>query len=375
MSDTSSNTANTSAGSAQRKPALSMADLMASYKTSFHTFKKGDSVKGKITKLTKNEILVDINAKTDAVVLEKDRTMLHSLLDTLHVGDEVEVSILNPESDMGHSVVSLRRYMSNAAWKYIETAEKEEKLIDVTVTDVTKGGFVVVAASGLSGFLPNSHVNPGEHFTAGMKIQVRVQEIDRKENKIIFTQKRTMTLQAFEEALRQFKNGDVVEVVVANTAPFGIFVTIPVEGKTTGDGEQLVLDGLIHISEISWEKVEDVTQVYEAGEKIQAKIIGFDKDARRIDLSVKQLTEDPFEAILAKYPVDMKVKGTVTKVDDTGVTVSLEGVEGLIRKDKVPPTVTYAEGQTVSATVSEIDRRRHKLYLVPVLLEKPIGYR
>lgn len=352
-----------------------MADLMASYKSSFQTFKKGDTVKGKITKLTKNEILIDINAKTDGVVLEKDRTMLHALLDTLHVGDEVEVSILNPESEMGHPVVSLRRYMSNAAWKYIETAQKDEKMIEVTVTDVTKGGFVVVTASGLSGFLPNSHVNPADHNTVGSKAQVRVQEIDRKENKIIFSQKRIMTLQVFEDAVKQYKTGDKVEVVVANTAPFGIFVTVPVEGKTTGEGEQLVLDGLIHISEISWEKVEDVTQVYEAGEKIEAKIIGFDKDGRRVDLSVKQLTQDPFEAILAKYPIDSKVKGTVAKVDDTGVTVLLEGVEGLIRKDKVPPTMTFTEGQTVSVTVSEVDKRRHKLYLLPVLLEKPIGYR
>jgi small subunit ribosomal protein S1 len=240
----------------------------------------------------------------------------------------------------------------------------------------------VITDSGLGGFLPNSHIGAGEHYTVGNKIHARALEINRKENKIIFSQKRTMSVQTFEEAIKQFQKGGTVEVIVANTAPFGIFVTLPVEGKKTVDGEQLVLDGLIHISEISWEKVEDVTQVYQTGEKIKAKIIGFDKDARRVDFSVKQLTQDPFETILVKYPIDTKVKGTVSKVDDNGVVITIVDassaagqIEGVIRKDKIPPTVTFTEGQTVSATVSEVDKRRHKLYLVPVLLEKPLGYR
>ncbi len=353
------------------KPASSMADLMASYKTSFQTFHKGDLVKGHITKLTKNEVIVDINAKTEAIVLEKDRNIMNSIYNSLKVGDEVEVSILSPESDSGNPIVSLRRFLSNIAWHQLEQAQKEEKQMEVTVTDSTKGGAVVVTQNGLGGFLPNSHISGGDQQpTPGKKVKVRVLELARKENKIIFSQKSTISTAEFEAATKQFKSGSKVEVTVANITPFGIFVTLPVEGK------EMTLDGLIHISEISWEKVEDINQLYTVGQKLEAVIIGFDKEARRTDLSVKRLTADPFEKIAELYPLEKKVSAVITKIDDTGAYLDLgEGIEGVIRKEKIPPTVIFQEGQTVTATVTELDKKRHRISLVPVLKEKPLTYR
>ena len=358
--------ANTSAN--KTSGAKSMADLMASYKTSFNTFRKGDLVKGHVLKLTKNEILVDVNSKTAAVVLEKDKTMLHSLLAMLSVGDEVEVSILNPESDAGNPVVSLRRFLSNSVWGKLEEAKNEEKQIQVRITDTTKGGLIVQTESGLSGFLPNSHIGGGEALSVGKSIKVRPIEINRADNKIIFSQKITISASAFDEAVKQLKTGSSADVTVMNVVPFGVFVSVKVGGIT--------LDGLIHISEISWEKVDDISQLYSSGQNITAKIIGFDKNTRRVDLSIKQLTKDPFTGISEQFPLEKKVSATILRVDDTGVTIDLgKEVEGLIRKDKIPPTVTYHEGQTITATVSEIDKRRRKIYLVPVLLEKPLMYR
>lgn len=362
--------------SSKSSGAKSMADLMASYKSSFQTFKKGDVVKGKITKLTKNEILVDIHAKTQAVVLEKDKTLLNSLLEFLHEGDEVDVLVLNPESDLGYPVVSLRRFLSDNSWKSVEEAKAKDEQIEVTVSDQTKGGLIVTTVNGLVGFLPNSHMSSSDALTSGKRIKVRVIELARKENKIIFSQKLTLSAQEFDNAVKGLKIGDTVEVTVANIAPFGLFVTIATSAKNTKEKSVIVLDGLIHISEISWEKVEDINQLYGQGQKIEAKIIGFDKETRRIDLSIKKMTEDPFEKLIETYPVDKKVSGEVISIDDAGIHVRLaDSTEALIRKEKIPPMVTYEEGQTVSATVSEIDKRRHKIYLLPVLKEKPLMYR
>lgn len=154
--------------------------------------------------------------------------------------------------------------------------------------------------------------------------------------------------------------------------PFGLFVTLPFKKGKTEES----LEGFIHVSEIAWEKVEDLTAEYTAGQKIQANVNRFDTESRRINLSVKRMTKDPFEALMDKYPVDKKVTGTVKKVEESGITVEFEDdIEGVIKKDKIPPTTKYEVGQKITATVAEHDKKRHKINLVPVLLEKPLGYR
>ena len=374
MSNSSSTKPSINSGS--KTPAKSMAELMAAHTVSFKTFHKGDAVTGVVTKLTKNEILVDIQAKSLAVVLEKEKALMNTLLSRLTLGDTVEVTVLNPESDMGNPVVSLRRFLSNVSWAQLDKALKSEEQLSVRVTDVTKGGLVVMTDSGLSGFLPNSHINAGDQLSVNKQVKVRVIEINRTDNKIIFSQKITIAKDLFESAIKKLKIGESVSVNVMNVVQFGVFVSVPIAGMKNVEGLDLNLDGLIHISEISWEKVEEIGQRFISGQQITAKIIGFDKNTRRVDLSMKQLTDDPFTLLLEKYPVDKKVAGEVTKLDENGVHIALdEGIEGLIRKDKIPPTVSFSEGQKINATVSEIDKRRRKIYLLPVLLDKPIGYR
>jgi ribosomal protein S1 len=144
----------------------------------------------------------------------------------------------------------------------------------------------------------------------------------------------------------------------------------------TFESKGVVIEGFIHISEVSWDKVDDLSGIFSSGQKVDAVIARFDNEGKRVNLSVKRLTADPFEKLMAEYPVDKKVNGTVAKVDDNGLTVTLDNeVEGLIRKEKIPLTTSYTVGQKITVTVSEFDKRRHKIILVPVLLEKPIGYR
>ena len=365
--------ADSSSTSSKSPGASSMADLMSGYKGKIVGVKKGDVVEGAIKKLSKNEVTVDIGGKTDALVLEKDRRLMNTLLSSLKVGDKVNVSILNPESDLGMPVVSLRRFMENSSWKNLDELKKAQTPVDITVSDVTKGGYVATSDSGVAGFLPQSHVqlSRSQQIVAGTRLKVVILELNRVEKKVIFSQKHTVSDEDFAIANKNLKKGEKIEVSVVNITPFGLFATVPLAGT---DGK--MLDGLIHISELSWDKISEIGDKFAVGQKLEAVILGIDKDAKRVDLSLKRFTEDPFVKIAEKYPVDKKVTTNVISVDSNGVTLDLgDGVEGVIRKEKIPPAMQFEVGKNVSATVSEVDTRRRKISLVPVLLEKPLGYR
>jgi len=353
----------------------SMAELLASHKSPFVALHKGDIIEGTITKLSSSAILVDVNAKAEAVVLEKDKRILHNILSSLSVGDKVNVQILNPESDTGNPVVSLRRFLDTKLWDKVEEFQKSKKVIDVTVSDVIKGG-LLVSGDGISGFLPNSQLSFASHTETlgsaqniiGSKIKAIVLEMDRATHKIIFSQSHVLNQEDFEREIKGLKTGQKVTTSVTNVTPYGIFVSVP-------NGERVV-DGFMHISEISWERVSDTSSLYNAGDSIEAAITGFDKEARRVNLSVKKLKTDPFDERIKNFSVDKKLSAKVVKILSTGVLLELgDEIGGFIRKEKIPPTVSYKAGDLVDVTVSEIDLKRRRVVVVPVLLEKPIGYR
>ncbi len=149
-----------------------MAALLAKHGQQTKSIKKGESITGKLTKLTKNEVLMDINAKSEALVLERDKNILNNMLATLKVGDTVTAIIISPESESGQPVVTIRKYMEEGVWKKFEALQKENKKIDVMVNEVTKGGLVIVTDEGLNGFLPQSHMAQGQQPQAGKKIGV-----------------------------------------------------------------------------------------------------------------------------------------------------------------------------------------------------------
>lgn len=354
--------------------ATSMAELLQKQKTAFVSLKKGEIVKGTVKKISQSEILLDINAKTEAVVLEKERKLMKQLVHLLKVGDSVTASVLNPESDMGYTVVSLRRFLEDTLWSRLEKAQKSQEKMSVVILENTKGGYLVETPDGLTGFLPNSHISVAHNQQIiGKSIEVVIVELDRDNKKIVLSQKAVSGGEDFKKAKAVLKTGDKITVTVLNIASFGVFVSVPLDAETS-------IDALIHISEISWEKTEDLSKQFTEGQKIEAVVIGFDNQAKRVDLSIKRLTADPFDEVMKAFPVDKKVTATVTEISDHGVmldlgTVASIAIEGMIKKDKVPPGTTYTAGQSVTATVSQIDARKRRILLVPVLKEKPIGYR
>src|ERR1035437_2192186 len=348
-----------------------MAELLAAHKTNFVNVSKGQVVSGTVTKLTSGEILVDIGAKTEAVVMEKDKRILRSLLSSLKIGDKVTVSVLNPESDYGNPVVSLRRFNDDRVWVKLEEFKKDKTQVDIMVGELTKGGFLVSTKDGISGFMPNSQTTfmQNAQELVGKEIKATVIELNSPLRKVIFSQKATAAGEDFEKDTKSIKVGQEVEATISNVAPFGIFLLIELTDKT-------VVEGFVHISEIAWEKLATVPETYKAGDKVKAKLIGFDRESKRINLSIKALTADPFESKLKSYVPDQRVTGSVSKVLSSGVLVNLEkGIEGFIKKEKIPVSITYSEGSTVNATVVEVDTRRHRVILVPVLTEKPLMYR
>lgn len=346
--------------------ASSMAELMAKTKPSIKSFKKGENVTGIITKLTSSEILIDIGAKTEAVVLEKDKTILRSLLESLKEGDKVSVYVLNSESDQGNPVVSLRRFIDEKLWVRLDKLKNDATVLKVLVTNLTKGGFLVTTDDGFSGFLPNSQtiLNDNPQSFVGKKIEVLVLELNRELHKIIFSQKAALGDEDFKLVSDAVKPGEIIDAIVSSCTSFGIFVSI---------GE---LEGFIHLSELAWEKTESSENYFKVGEKIKAQVIGVDKEAKRINLSIKRMTKDPFEENAKKFTLDKKVTGVVKQINSLGIVVDLgDALEGLIKKDKIPPSSKYSVGDSIEATVTEIDIKRHRIILTPVLKEKPIGYR
>lgn len=344
---------------------------VAAAKTPFVSPHKGDMLTGTITKLTSGEILVDINAKTEAVVLEKERNILNKILSSFVVGDKVPVQVLNPESDFGYPVVSLRRSVGDITWDRLSKLQKRQEPVEVMLDMATKGGYLVTTGDGISGFLPNSHTSSLENPQGliGKKIKVVVLELNRELNKIIFSQKQVMGSGDFQKLIRNLKVGQKIDAVVSNVAPFGVFLSIPVDDKK-------LAEGFIHISETSWENVENISDLFKIGDKIKGVVLSFDKESRRVNLSLKRLSADPFEKKLDEFTMDKKLKAKVTKIISTGVLLDLgDNITGLIKKEKIPVETTYKEGMVLDVAVAAVDKKRHRVEVVPVLLEKPIGYR
>lgn len=349
-----------------------MADLLASHKSTFVTLHKGDILEGKITKLTSGEILVNIDAKAEAVVLEKDKKILRSILSTLKVGDTVSVQVLNSESDLGHPVVSLRRFLNNKLWIKISEFQKSREVLEATVNEVIKGGLLVSTDSGISGFLPNSQISfaqsHDESPPIGSSIKAVILEADRATGKIIFSQSQSVSSSDFAKTAKTLKPGQRLKTNITSVTPYGLFVSVPIEGGS--------VDGFIHISELSWEKVEDISNAYSSGDSIEAEVTGFDEEGRRVNLSVKKLKSDPFDEKIKDYPIDKKITVTVDRISAVGVNVDIEGgIDALIKKEKIPPGMSLKVGDSVEAVISDIDAKKRRILLTPVLKEKPLTYR
>lgn len=344
-----------------------MAELMAKQGSSIQTIKKGDIVEGVIKKLTPQEILLDIGAKGDALVIEYDKQNLENLLSYLKVGEKVKASVISAESEDGFPVVSLRRTLDDLIFGGFEDLTKNDKSFKVNILDVTRGGYFAETSNGVRGFLPNSQVLSEEDLV-GKNLDVKIIEFDRSKKRVIFSQKATFYVMDPDKVQKLVKKDDLVEAIVTSVTPYGIYVAIK-KGADT-------LEGFVHISEISYSRVDNISELYKKGAEIKAVVIDVDRENRRINLSVKKLNKDAFTEIESKYKKEQKVKGVVKSVSSRGATIEIEaGVNGFIPSDKIPNSTSYKIGDSVEAEVSDFDMKRRVIVLSPILKAVPVGYR
>lgn len=356
------------AKSSKHKP-TTMAELLAATNYQIPALKRGQEVSGKIVLAGPQEILVDIGAKSEGIITGRELSGARDLVSKLSVGDPIEATVLYPENEAGQVVLSLSKLSGARRWTELEEKKKSGEEIEVRAMEANRGGLICDFA-GLRGFLPASQLSsmPSKiEDLVGTNMSVRVIEVDKVSNRLIFSQKAPdkKDLSELIKLLAKVKIGEKYKGVVSAILPFGIFVEI--RGK---------LEGLVHISEISWEKVEDPTSLFKIGDEVEVMVIAKDMTAGRLNLSIKQLLEDPFAKASEKYAKDQKVKGKVARVTPYGVFVTLDaGIEGLVHISKVGPNASYNPGDDIECEIESVDVGARKISLVPIVREKPILYR
>ncbi|MDP2633052.1 MAG: S1 RNA-binding domain-containing protein [Candidatus Curtissbacteria bacterium] len=375
-----------------------MEALLASNDYKMPTLKRGQEVEGKVISATHTEILVDVGGKSEGIITGRELSASRDIASKLAVGDLVNVNVVYQENDAGQVVLSLRKLSGEKRWEDLAEKQKEGSEVEVLAQEANRGG-IICEWFGLRGFLPASQLSktPSKlEDLVGKYLSVRIIEVDRATNRLIFSQKMPgkKDLGDLIKLLAKVKIGEKFEGIVSAVLPFGIFVEINLDGtkgtrgskgakvETSDSSDSSVpsvtskLEGLVHISEISWEKVDDPGKIFKVGDSVSVVVIAKDTTTGRLNLSIKQLLQDPFVEASKNYSKEQKVRGKISKVTPYGVFVNLsEGVEGLIHISKIPPNVEYNSGQEIDCEIEAVDTASRKISLVPIVTEKPILYR
>ncbi len=346
------------------KSSVTMDDLLASQDVA--QIKSGDVVEGTVTSVKKHEVWIDLGANGIGVVLRRE--IGHNK--QLEEGEKVTTSVVDPEIEDGYALLSMRRADKSRGWDELQQLMDTQEVIEIMPYDANRGG-LLVELEGIRGFLPVSQLAAGHYprVTGADKdeilqklnqlvnqpIKVRVLDVSAKDNKLIFSEKEAVK-DATAEHFSKLKVGDVVEGMVTGVIDFGAFVNV--------DG----IEGLIHISEISWERVEEPRKYVKTGEKIKAKIIAIDKD--RLSLSLKQMSEDPWLQEVKKYKKGDMVDGKVTRITPFGAFVQLSpAVEALVHvsemsnEEGVDPEKIFQLNEKKKFKVLEVDIPNRKIAL------------
>lgn len=343
-----------------------MDELLASH--DMGGLKASDVIEGTITSIKKHEIWLDLGQYGIGVVMRREMAGGEEL----NEGDALTVSVVDPEMEEGYALLSLRKAAKDRGWDELQQVQESGETIEVRAYDANRGG-LLIELEGIRGFLPVSQLAPDHYprvsgadkdeilskLNALVKETLRVRIIDanRKENKLIFSEKEALK-DDLAERFSKLKVGDVVEGTVTGVIDFGAFVNV------SG------IEGLIHISEISWERVEDPRKYVSVGDKVEAKIISIDKD--RLSLSLKQLSEDPWLKDVDSIKTGDTVKGTVTRITPFGAFVQITpAVEALVHvselggtdEEAVDPEKLFKLNEQKEFRILEIDKEGRKIAL------------
>lgn len=356
-------------------------DYLANLAQPPRVFHRGQILKGKLISITKGEMLVDVGGRTEGVVSGKEMRLDGEKFEK-QPGEEVLVYVLKPENDKGQIELSIRRTGLARKWYELAQARDNDKPIEVTVIEANTGGVIVEIFGGLRGFVPSSQLKNNRIFPSGgfdskeeanqkmqnklaeligQKLEVMVIEIDREKNRVILSEKNVgneVDAQQRQQTLSKVQVGTTLEGVVTGIAPFGLFVVA--QG----------LEGLVHLSEISWDKVTNPADFYKIEDKVQVQVIGIEDGGKRVAYSIKRLLPDPWDEIIKKYKVGQVIKGEITKIVDYGAFVRIEeGLNGLIHISELSsqlvkdPAEVVKEGETREVMVISMSKEERHLGL------------
>jgi small subunit ribosomal protein S1 len=365
-----------------------MEELLAEQDSDIKSFKHGDVVEGNVVRIDKDEILVDIGAKSEGVVSNRELFGRHGGEGQapLNIGDTVLVYVLQPESPEGHAVLSLRRAGLERKWRAMQEQFETGVIIEAPVIDHNKGGLIVDC--GIRGFVPISQIvdfprrpqNDQPRDAAqeiaeklqpfvGRKLRLKILEVNRKANRLILSEKVALYEERREKRDELFSSlqvGQKVTGTVRSIAPFGVFIDLG------------GIDGLVHKSELSWNKVNNPEAGYKVGDEVEAEVIDINHERGRISLSIRRLQPDPWHSTVADFNVGDVIDGTVTKLVNFGAFVRVrDGLEGLIHISELShqrvahPGDVVHEGQSLKLKIISLDSERHRLGLSLKQAEEP----
>jgi small subunit ribosomal protein S1 len=350
-----------------------MQDLLAESERPFRGIRRGEVVEGVVVQVGRDEILVDIGAKAEAVVpigeiphAEGEAPELPS------IGDTITASVLTPENREGHAVLSLTRAQAEQGWRELQQVFESGQSIEGEVVNHNRGG-LVVNVFGVRGFVPLSQISDvkrvgseqeaDEQLTAmhGNKMLLRVLELQRRRNRLILSERATVQERRArdkERLLQELEAGLERDGTVSSVCDFGAFVDL-------GGA-----DGLVHLSELSWGQVGHPSQLVKVGDKVKVKVLSVDREGKKIALSMKQLQPEPWALLAENYQVGQEIRVKITKLAPFGAFAEVEpGIEGLIHISELSeeriahPKQVVREGEAVPVRIIRIDAARHRLGL------------
>ncbi|MGH7610392.1 MAG: 30S ribosomal protein S1 [Candidatus Dormibacteria bacterium] len=342
----------------------SMEEYLSTSADSIRTLTYGDIVDGTVVRVDPDEVLVDIGAKSEGVISNRELTGRTEEAVVLNPGDRVKVYVLQSENEDGNVVLSLRRARAEGIWAKAAEKESSGEGVEAEVREQNKGG-LIVNIMGLRGFLPSSQVartHSGNLMDlVGQVIMVKILEVNRKRNRLIVSQRAAQDedrARQREELFERLTVGEQVSGRVSGLTSYGAFVNL-------GGA-----DGLIHISELSWDRVSNVSDMLAVGDEVTVKVIKLDPELSRISLSLRQMSDDPWDSIEARFPAGTEIEGTVTKTKKYGAFLQIaDGVEGLLHISELSwEHVERTEdvlrvGDVVKVVVLQADRSRRRISL------------
>ena len=345
------------------------------YDVTINIFQEGDIVSGEVVRIDKDEILVDIGYKSEGVIPANELSIRKSVNtdDEVSIGDKVDALVMQKEDAEGRLILSKKRARFEQAWQRIQDVEQKGETIDGKVIEVVKGGLILDL--GVRGFLPASLVdirriqNLDEYLD--QVLNCRVIELNRSRNNVVLSRRAVLEEERKEvrqQILDNLKPGDIVTGVISNIVDFGAFVDL--------DG----IDGLIHISELSWGHVNHPSEVLAVGDEVSVKVLDIDRERQRVSLGLKQTQEDPWQGLMDTYQVGDVLTGKVTKLVSFGTFVQvLDGIEGLVHISELAdhhvekPEEVVSVGDEIEVKVIEIDTDRRRLSLSIKRLQEDTG--